>query len=185
MFLVLTLFAPDILRLLTTEPFYSGAVTVIYLVPAILLGNMYIFAPGISIAKKTHFFIWINVGGAIVNIGLNYVLIPRIGIVGAGLATLLGYSAVFTAHMVLSQRFYPVPHQWCRIGAAVVVAAILAWWIPQLPLDDWLRWGLNSLALAAFAGIALALGLVQLYELRQGLALIKARLRPSAPSANS
>ena len=52
MFLILTLFAKDILVVFTTPQFYGSSVVVIFLVPAILLGNMYIFSPGIGIAKK-------------------------------------------------------------------------------------------------------------------------------------
>ena len=180
-FLGLTLFATDILRLLTTEPFYGGAVVVIYLVPAILLGNMYIFAPGIGIARKTYFIIWINVGGAVVNLGLNYLLIPQWGIVGAGVATLLGYLAVFMAYMVLSQKFYPVPHQWNVVVAGVVVAAFLARLIPQLHTSDILRWVINGIAMAVFSGIAMALGLIHLNEIKQGLVLIKRRLDRADP----
>lgn len=184
MFLMLSLFATDILRLLVTEPFYGGAVVVIYLVPAILLANMYIFAPGIGIAKKTHFLIWINVGGALVNVALNYLLIPTLGIVGAGLATLLGYLSVFTVYMVLSQRLYTVPHQWRQISAAVVLAAILAWWVPQLIVSDMVRWGVNALVLVVFAIVSVALALIRVSELRQGIMLIKERLCKSSSSAS-
>lgn len=179
-FLGLSLFATDILRLLTTEPFYGGAVVVIYLVPAMLLANMYIFAPGMGIAKKTHYLIWINVGGALLNIVFNYLLIPVLGIVGAGLATMLGYLAVFAVKMMVSQHLYHVPHLWRPIVASVLVAGVLAWGLPQLPLADALRWGLNLLALSVFAFAAVALGLIRTTELRQGKAMVMARLFPGS-----
>lgn len=72
MFLFLTLFASDILVIVTTPGFYGASKVVVFLVPAILLGNMYIFSPGIGIAKKTHLIVWVNVVGGLVNIGLNY-----------------------------------------------------------------------------------------------------------------
>ena len=90
------------MKLLTTEAFYGGGIVVAYLVPAILLGNMYIFAPGISIAKKTKFIAYINVTGAALNIILNYFLIPKFGIVGAGTATLL--TKLITSFFLLSGR---------------------------------------------------------------------------------
>ncbi len=177
-FLSLTFFATDILRLLVTEPFYGGAVVVVYLVPAILLANMYIFAPGIGIAKKTHFLIWINVGGALLNAALNYFLIPALGIAGAGLATLMGYLAVFTAYMLLSQKFYAVPHQWRIISVAVVFAAVLAWWIPQLAVSDLVRWGLSGLAIVVFAIVSVGLlSLISISEMRQGALLVKTWFR--------
>jgi O-antigen/teichoic acid export membrane protein len=178
LFLLLSLFASDILRLLTTESFYGGAIVVVYLVPVKLLANMYIFAPGIGITKRTHYFIWINVGGALLNILLNMLLLPMLGIVGAGLATMLSYLVVFLAHMMLSQRLYHVPHHWPPIALSVLVAGAMAWGLPQLALDDVARWSVNLLALATFAMSAVAVGLIHPIELQQGVALVRARLRP-------
>ena len=89
-FLILSLFADVALWILTTPAYYAASQVVVFLVPAILLSQMYIFAPGIGIAKKTHLFVWINAGGAILNIFFNWMLIPRVGYVGAGIATLMG-----------------------------------------------------------------------------------------------
>lgn len=176
-FLSLSLFSLEILRLLTAEPFYGGAVVVVYLVPAMLLANMYIFAPGIAIAQKTHYFIWINIAGALLNVALNIFLIPMLGIVGGGLATMLGYLAVFTMYMTISQRLYHVPHHWQPIVLSVLAAAVIAWWLPQLPLDLGVRWILNLLALAIFAIISVAMGLIRPTELWQGITHIRARFR--------
>lgn len=175
-FLVLSLFAIDIVQLLTTEPFYGGSVVVVFLVPAILLTNMYIFAPGIGIAKKTHYLIWINLLGALLNLLLNMLLIPPLGIVGAGLATLISSMAIFAMYMITSQKLYHVPHYWPPIAFGVFAATLMAWGLPQLPLDDIARWALNLFALVAMAMIAVALGLIRVTELKQGITLIKTRL---------
>jgi len=53
-FLALSIFSQDLLRIFTTPDFYDGAkvVTFLFLVPATFLSSMYIFALGITIAKK-------------------------------------------------------------------------------------------------------------------------------------
>lgn len=164
-FLGLSLFTIEILRIMTTPPFYGSAVVVVYLVPALLLANMYIFAPGIGIAKRTHYLVWINIGGALLNVALNYALIPILGIVGAALATMLNYLTVFTVYMVLSQRLYPVPHRWQTISAAVLIAVFIAVLLPQWSLPDALRWITYALALIGFFFLALGLGLISRYEI--------------------
>lgn len=184
-FLGLSLFASEILLIMTTPPFYGGAVVVVYLVPALFLANMYIFAPGIFIAKRTQYLIWINTGCALLNGALNYALIPFLGIVGAALATMLNYLAVFMVYMVLSQRLYRVPHRWRSILAAVLVAGTLAWWLPTLPLADGERWGLNLFGLFVFMVSAVVLGLIRIEELRQGRALIKSWLHPGSSASSS
>lgn len=124
-FLVLSLFADVALWVLTTPAYYAAGQVVVFLVPAILLSQMYIFAPGIGIAKKTHLFVWINIGGAILNVFFNWMLIPQVGYVGAGIATLIGYACVFGAHMYCSQKLYYVPHNWGAIAGVVLTAAAL------------------------------------------------------------
>jgi len=124
-FLILSLFADVALRILTTPAYYAASQVVVFLVPAILLSQMYIFAPGIGIAKKTHLFVWINAGGAILNTFFNWMLIPRIGYVGAAIATLIGYMCVFGAYMYCSQKFYYVPHDWRAIAGVALVAVVL------------------------------------------------------------
>ncbi|MBK7449638.1 MAG: polysaccharide biosynthesis protein [Anaerolineales bacterium] len=96
------------------------------------------FAPGIDIAKKTYLHIWINVGGIYIAV-LNYFLIPILGIVGSGLATLLGYLFVFTVYMV-KPKYYKVPHRWYQVFIAVILAAILAGGGQRLVVVDLVRW---------------------------------------------
>ena len=52
-FLVITIFAYDILQLIMTPEYSSAASVVIYLTPAVVFSGMYIFAPGIAIKEDT------------------------------------------------------------------------------------------------------------------------------------
>jgi O-antigen/teichoic acid export membrane protein len=125
LFIILALFADVALWILTTPAYYAASQIVVFLVPAVLLSQMYIFAPGIGIAKKTYLFIWINIGGAILNTSLNWMLIPHFGYVGAGIATLLGNACVFGTYMYCSQKLYYVPHNWRDIASVVFVAVAI------------------------------------------------------------
>jgi O-antigen/teichoic acid export membrane protein len=164
-FLFLTLFASDILLIMTTQDFYGASIVVVFLVPAILLGNMYIFSPGISIANKTYLIVWINVAGGLINFGLNYWLIPVFGISGAGMATLLSYGGIFAAHTLIGQRFYPIHHNWLPIFAAVCLAALIAVMLPLWILPDHIRWMGNVFALIGFSLFAPAVGLIKRDEI--------------------
>ena len=160
-FLILTLFAKDILVVFTTPQFYGSSVVVIFLVPAILLGNMYIFSPGIGISKKTHLIVWINVVGGLMNTSLNYIFIPSMGITGAGLATMLSYFAIFCAYTVIGQRFYRIPHDWPKIGAGVILAGSVAILIPLFSFNDFTRWIFNLLILFTFIPLMIGIGQLQ------------------------
>lgn len=164
-FLAIVFFAIDILKLMTTPPFYGGADVVIFLVPVILLGNMYIFSPGIGIAKKTYMVIWINVLAGLLNILLNYLLIPKMGIQGAGIATMLSYLVFFSVYTVVGNRYYPIPHNWGKIFIAVAFAGTLALILPHLVQNDFLRRALYIAVLCMFPFMLIAIGLVRRDEL--------------------
>ncbi|MDO9551435.1 lipopolysaccharide biosynthesis protein [Rhodonellum sp.] len=125
-FLGLSIFSKEILTIITTPAYIPASQVVIYLIPAVFFSNMYVFAPGITITKKTHFLIYINMGGALVNFLLNLVLIPRYGISGAAIATFIGYGFVFGVHMIISQKLYFVPHKWKQLVLAIGVFGLIA-----------------------------------------------------------
>jgi O-antigen/teichoic acid export membrane protein len=121
-FVCISLFSHTILVLLTTPEYYGAAQVVPLLVLSTFLSQMYIFAPGLGIAKKTSIFAFINIAGAFLNTGLNFVLIPMLGIFGAGLATLISSGIVFIVYMVFSQKYYFVPHAWIKLGIATFLS---------------------------------------------------------------
>jgi len=93
---------------------------------ALLLAQMYIFAPGPALQGKTHVFWVVNGSVALLNVLLNLLLIPRLGLSGAALATALAALMGFCGFMASSQRLYPVPHRWSPLTWASVTALALA-----------------------------------------------------------
>lgn len=61
----------------------------------------------------------------VANVVLNLLLVPPLGIVGAGLALVASYLVVVALMYVFTQRLFPVPYQWGRLARAVLVAAVL------------------------------------------------------------
>ena len=81
-----------IFQLLFEGDYILGYIVAPYLFLAPLLLMLYQIACNqFLVIKKTWPNLFILSGGAIINIGLNYILIPKINIEGAGIATLLGY----------------------------------------------------------------------------------------------
>ena len=69
---------------------------------------------------------WVVTGvGAAANIGLNFWLIPRWGMVGAAISTLAAYVVLFFGMTLYAQRVYPVAYQWRRVATAVGAAVAL------------------------------------------------------------
>jgi O-antigen/teichoic acid export membrane protein len=125
---------------------------------------MYIFFPGIAIAKRTHLQLYIFAATALTTVALNWLLIGAMGLMGAAVATLLASCVFLGLWIWTSQRLYPLPLGWRRIGAgcALFAAAAAAGWQLQasgLP-PAWLLPAKAALLLLFLAGI-MACGLLR------------------------
>lgn len=177
-FLMLTLFSIDILKIFTTLNYYNAKSVVIFLVPSLLFANMYIFAPGIGISKKSHYFIWINIIGATINFLLNIFLIPLFGIMGASIATLIGYMSVFMMHMSISQKFYYVPHKWKPIIYCSIISFAMSMMLNYFEFSNFIRWSLNVLSLIIFLFSILLFDLIYISEIQKLKHFLKFKKNP-------
>lgn len=168
--LALGLFAPEIIHLITTPDYYAGARVVPLLAPAVLLYNMYIFAPGLGIAKQTSWMAGINIVCAIENTLLNFILIPIWGIMGAAFATLISACSLFTAYMIISQRLYPVPHAWRPLGASVLIVSGMVYWGIHLPDVSWLDSLLKGSMVVGAGLIFVVVGLIEMSDIKKVMA---------------
>jgi O-antigen/teichoic acid export membrane protein len=120
------LFSRWIARVLTTPEFFaaykpvgliSTAVTLyaLYLVLVVILGR----------TGRTEFNFPAAVGALLANVALNLVLVPALGIVGAGLALVASYLVVLGLMYVFTQRLFPVPYEWGRLLRVVLTVAAL------------------------------------------------------------
>lgn len=171
-FLLLTFFSIDILKVFTTVDYYNAKSVVIFLVPAMLFANMYIFAPGIGISKKSHYLIWINLSGALINFSLNIILIPLLGIMGAGIATMIGYFIVFIMYMTISQKLYFVPHKWKSIGYSIITAALMSWVVNYFEFNYLTRWALSLFFLLLFGFLVILFGLISFNDFKKLIDII-------------
>lgn len=133
-FVVLSLLATPAIHILAGPRYQSAASVVPLLVISVLFANMYIFAPGMAIKKRPFPMAAITVAAGIGNLVLALVLVPPLGISGAGIATASTSLAWFVALMILSQRHYAVPHRWWQLGfAAGVVVSFVGGSLVLLP----------------------------------------------------
>ncbi|HZQ89547.1 MAG TPA: oligosaccharide flippase family protein [Gaiellaceae bacterium] len=137
--LALGALAPWWVRLLTS-PHYTRAekgVALLAFAGAVYAGYT-VLAIGSGRARRTQLN-WVVTGvGAGVNVGLNFWLIPRWGMVGASISTAAAYVVLFVGMTLYAQHVYPVPYQWRRIvtcvGAAVgLTVAARAAHLPLAP----------------------------------------------------
>ena len=125
--LALGALAPWLVRLLARdEAFWDGANVVAPLAFAGAFWGAYtVVAIGIGRLRRTQFN-WVVTGSAaLLDVGLNLLLIPRFGIDGAAAAAVSAFAFMFVVMAVYSQRLYPVPYQWRRVATVVATAVAL------------------------------------------------------------
>jgi O-antigen/teichoic acid export membrane protein len=100
--------------------------------------GMYLLSSiGLNITKRTQYYPVATIAAAVVNVGLNLLLIPRHGMVGAAWANGVAYAVQAVLGFILSQRFYRIEYEWGRIArasAAAVAAYAVAIMLPSIHL---------------------------------------------------
>ncbi len=131
LWLGLSAFSDDLIQIMATPAFYAAATVVPIIGFALVLDGMtFMVKVGILITKKTYFrtiTIFIAAG---LNVGLNFLLIPTYGMVGAAWATLGGFFVQVTLTLWFSQRLYHVPFPWLKI-AWIVGGALVTFFLAR------------------------------------------------------
>lgn len=175
-YLIIGLFANDILVIMTTPNYYDASLVVAYLIPAIFLSKMYIFAPGIGIAKKTGIILWINIFCGFLNFLLNYFMIPKFGIIGASLATMFSYFFIFLLYMHYSQKYYHVGHNWVRIILVSITSFIIVNYLPKYFYYESSRFLIYIFSIICFSALLVVTEIIRVNEISVLIKILKSRL---------
>jgi O-antigen/teichoic acid export membrane protein len=125
--MVVGMLAPEALAILVPPTYRGAALPALWLAfAAVALGVYTVTSVGIGLALKTPLLSLCAGGAALVAIGAHWVLTPRFGAPGAGVATFLGYgvSAVLTYRV--AQRVHPLPYRGARLAVLFTLACGIA-----------------------------------------------------------
>ena len=164
-FLGAHLFARDLLQILTPENYATAADVMPLVTLSYIIYGVYInLIVGVYLKKKTGYLPFITGAGAIVNVALNFLLIPRFGMIGAAWATVAAYGTMATGLYWVSRGLYPVKYEWGRIAKIVVVSGLFAALRPLIVSDNF---ALRSGLLLAYLPLLLLLQFFPTGELRE------------------
>jgi O-antigen/teichoic acid export membrane protein len=106
----------------------------------VLLQGVYLLTSiGLNLTKRTQYYPIATSVAAATNVGLNFVLIPRFGMVGAAWANGACYAVQAILGYAFSQRFYEISYEWGRLAraaAAGVIACVVARAVPAIHLSS-------------------------------------------------
>jgi O-antigen/teichoic acid export membrane protein len=103
----LSLFAREIVRV--AAPDYTTAYEAVGLVSlaVVAFGVSSVVMAGIAYMRRTLFYAVGSGVALVVHVGLNFALMPSLGMVGAAISTAVGYTILAWFYFVVSQRLYP------------------------------------------------------------------------------
>jgi O-antigen/teichoic acid export membrane protein len=122
----ISVFARDVLKIMTTQPYWSAYRVVPLITLSYILADVRsVVLTGILVKKATHYLPLVGIGTAVANALLNYFLISRYLAMGAAIATVLSYAVHLILTYSVAQRVQAVPYEYSRnaliLGTATVI----------------------------------------------------------------
>ncbi|MBP3198975.1 MAG: oligosaccharide flippase family protein [Butyrivibrio sp.] len=144
--MVFVMLCREVSMLFANEEYWSGMPLVPILVLVVYLTFIYQFAVNYEffMAKPKYVAVGTTVAG-VLNIILNALLIPRWGMYGAAIATLISYIILAVIHFTVVRLWkydrYPLSYTPVMMGLAAVIAACIGYKL----LDEFMfvRWGIS------------------------------------------
>ena len=179
---LLSLFSYGIIRLVGSAQYADSSEVMPYLAGSLVFyGTSIVFASGLYATGKTRVLAAVVAMCAVLNIGLNLVLIPRMGKQGAALATLVTNVIMAFVILAFAQGRYRIPFRLRRGILAVVAAVAVVGAYGLLDIPD-LGGGLALRAAAAcgFGFVLLRILGMSYEEARSGLRMLTSLVKPSS-----
>ena len=181
----IVLFARELLTIMATPPFRPAVLVIPVVIAAYVFRETGEFFRNVLyiIKERSRRVSILTIFCALLNIGLNFLLIPKHGIMGAAWATLFTWVVYMVLVWVAAYQDHRFPYSaWSFLLLTVI--SLPVWYLGRLSggLPTLGRWAADGLLLTAFAGMAIAFGYFprnDLLTLRHHAMRLVAKLRDS------
>jgi len=173
--LSVSVLAHEVLMAMATPNFYGAAAVVpVIVVSYIFHGFRYMTNTGLSTKNKMKYVPPMIIGAALLNLGLNFILIPTYGMMGAAWATLISYIVLAVVSMVVNLHFWSIPYEYGRMVKVALAWGTVYGLSKLLPFTDvWASSGSKLLLLATYPVFLYLFRFFQRHELERLKALLK------------
>jgi O-antigen/teichoic acid export membrane protein len=102
--------APWLLSFVVSKQFHGASIHVVWIALGYAFNGMYKMVVGyIFYMERTALIGWLTLSAAAANIGLNWLLVPRFGAIGAAQATTGAFLVSFILTWIVAARVHPMP----------------------------------------------------------------------------
>ena len=92
--------------------------------------------PGVYLLERSGLIAWIRGLGAVSNITLNFLFIPKYGIVGAAGATCISFILMAVFIFMVNQKLFVIKYDWKKILLITILAISISTSVHQFSLDN-------------------------------------------------
>jgi len=123
----LSILSQSILRILTKPEFIAGSSVIPFVALAGLMAGIFQIIINIThLAKRTQFNMFIHIIASLLNFLLNIILLPRMGFLGAAVATFAAYMLMVIVAFYISIRYISFEICWSFIAKSVISSVVMA-----------------------------------------------------------
>jgi O-antigen/teichoic acid export membrane protein len=176
--MALSLLAKELLMIMATPKFYPAAAVVpLIALSYIFSGVRHMTNTGLAIMNKNYYVPPIIVGSALLNLGLNYILIPPYGMMGAAWATILSYLIFVIVQTLVNLHYYYIHYEYGRMAKLALTWGIIygVSHLIQTP-SLWINIGLKCLLLFAYPFVLHGIRFYEKKELESLKGLLRSQL---------
>ncbi len=138
--LALSFFSKEFVTIFTDSDFHSAANVMPIMYVSAYSAGFAMFSPGITLKRKTIITAVIVIFFAGLNIGLNHILVPKYGLSGAAVATLIAMISHQTTLFFISQSYYKFNFSIWKVGPVlgmqVALVGFFIYWNPDLTVSN-------------------------------------------------
>ncbi|MFC1726343.1 oligosaccharide flippase family protein [candidate division KSB1 bacterium] len=112
-------------RHIISQEYWQG----IQIIPVIMLSYLFYgayvnFIIGIYLKNRSIYIPFVVVSSSVINLTLNFLLIPGYGLWGAAVATVISYFIMMLLMFIINNRLYPIKYEYAQIAKIIFSSAI-------------------------------------------------------------
>jgi O-antigen/teichoic acid export membrane protein len=166
-FLIITIFREEMLLVLTTSDYLSGAKYIPIIAAAYLVnGYRHFFMSGLAIKDRTSFLGYASIIAILINIILNNWFVNLYGIWGAALTTFLSYLALTSIILIFSQKIVKI--EWGLLNILKIMFYMLVFTLGSeilINTTDLSSWLIRCIILISYILTLILTGLISRNEI--------------------
>jgi O-antigen/teichoic acid export membrane protein len=163
--LVLSLLVPYIIKLyIPTRPAYweAGNLVPILSLSLVFYGMLTISYMSYHQSKRNDLIFYFQTGALILNIALNYLLIPKFQMYGAAFATFISFFILIASMYYFSRNYYFIKYETMKLIVIFAVASIIIFTFQYISIPH--KWTDISLRITACVSFPFILYIFKVYE---------------------